>query len=132
MDSLESITVTAFDTHWEARFGLHYDILRSGDSLVFGLETESGSRELTVRVERGRVVDVAVWDAQRTRRVALPFESAVLGARELVCVVPASLLAPERARARVMLNGALAGLASVQWARDDSASDHDERVLASA
>ncbi|MGX5682184.1 hypothetical protein [Schumannella luteola] len=132
MDSLESTTVTAFDTHWEVRFELHDGLVGGGNSLVLGLETETGSRELTVRVERGRVVDVAVWDARRTRRVALPFESAVLGARDLVCVVPASLLSPERASARVMLNGALAGVASVRWADASPSGPSLEFELAGA
>jgi hypothetical protein len=130
MDCMDMATVASFDTHWEVRFGLRYDIARTGDSVVFTLEGQSGW-ELTVRIERGRIADVAVWDARRARRVSLPFESVVVGSCEVICVVPTALLVPEHALSRVQLNGALAGMSTVAW-RDSVVAPERLREFASA
>lgn len=84
-------------------------LLEICDTAVLQLTHYSGS-EFSIRIERGRVVDVYVWNAERRRRQRLPEDFVTLGVDTVSCSIPPALLRAEFTSglvARLVVNGLL-------------------------
>lgn len=133
MECLDAVAGSAVAGHWRFRFEFAHDIIGSGDSVVLVIEPDRGSSwEVSLRVERGRVADLAVWDSVDVLRVGLPFGAVALDRASVTCEVPQGLVTPQRATARVLLNGAVAGAAPVRWDLDPGCDSPRPREFASA
>ena len=112
MECLDAVAGSAVAGHWRFRFEFAHDIIGSGDSVT--------------------QADLAVWDSVDVLRVGLPVGAVALDRSSVTCEIPQGLVTPQRATARVLLNGAVAGAAPVRWDLDPGCDSPRPREFASA
>lgn len=94
------------------RFTTSRAVFDACDTAVLQL-ADPGPRhcELTVRIERGRVAEAALWNPDRLRRESLPLETVTVRGTTVECCVPLALLPIPRTTplvaAALIVNGAL-------------------------
>lgn len=75
------------------------------------LITEAGGSEFGIRLERGRVTDVYLWDVGRLLRQRLPLQDVSIIDTTMRCVIPTAVLPRTsgvgRVTASLIVNGAL-------------------------
>ena len=85
--------------------------LRTAADTAVLLITETGGSELGIRLERGRVTDVYLWDVGRLLRQRLPAQDVSITDKTVRCVIPTAVLpraaAATRVTASLIVNGAL-------------------------
>lgn len=100
-----------YDGPLDLRFTTSRAVFDACDTATL-LVTDVGPRhaELTVRIERGRVTEAALWDPDR-RRLRLPAGSVTVDGTTIVCTIPVDLVPTGRPLARIsaalIVNGAL-------------------------
>ena len=97
------------DTELQVRFSTSLDLTEACDTAVLQL-VHGGGSELGIRIERGRVTDVYVWDADRLIRQRLAEGRVVMQSGSVLCSIPAPVL-PEgnlinQLGATLIVNGA--------------------------
>jgi hypothetical protein len=77
----------------EIRFTLSRTLFEACDTAVLELIDGRGSgSEVVVRVERGLITDVSVWDAELRMRRRLPTAAVTVDGECVTCSVPAAML----------------------------------------
>lgn len=77
----------------EIRFTMSRAVFDACDTAVLELIDAGGSgSEVVVRIERGLIADVSVWDAELRMRRRLPTEAVTVDGECVTCAVPAAML----------------------------------------
>lgn len=92
------------------RFATTRALMAAADTAVLTISDRSGS-EFGIRLERGRVTDVHLWDVERLLRQGLPTQNVVISEGTIRCDIPKEVL-PRLAgtlelSAALVVNGAL-------------------------
>lgn len=95
----------------EVHFTTSIPLLVAADTAVLQVvDSNRGGSELGIRIERGHVSDVYLWDAGRKLRQRLPISEVVVSGRRVSCDIPLAI-APEvhglpKLEAALIVNGA--------------------------
>ena len=79
------------DTEVHVRFSTSLDLTGASDTAVLQL-VHGGGSELGIRIERGRVTDVYVWDAGQLLRQRLAEGRVLLSSGSVQCSIPTPVL----------------------------------------
>ena len=79
------------DSEIRVIFTTSLDLSTACDTAVLQV-VHGGGSELAVRIERGAVADVSVWDAAQLIRQRLPHDHVVLTATTVSCSIPMGIL----------------------------------------
>ena len=113
MPHLVSVDAT-IDLYVSRSLGVTFSTTRplaiAADTAVL-LVTETGGSEFGIRLERGRVTDVYLWDVGRLLRQRLPTQDVSIIDTTVRCVIPTAVLPQTsgvgRVTASLIVNGAL-------------------------
>lgn len=94
----------------DVRFTTTRALLTAVDTAVLMVFSRPGS-EFSIRLERGRVTDVHLWDAERALRQALPLQNVSISDGAIHCDIPKEVLpkvaSVAQLSAALIVNGAL-------------------------
>ncbi len=94
----------------QVRFATTRALMTAADTAVLLITDASGS-EFGIRLERGRVTDVHLWDVDRLLRQGLPTQNVVISDGAIRCDIPKEILprisGPLDLSAALIVNGAL-------------------------